>query len=395
MKVRSQDWWERVVMMEFTDTDWRENFRMSRQSFAKLCGMMERVMEPSVVTIRAPVPTAMRVAMVLYKLASCAECRLIANQFGVHKSTVKKMVYLFCHGMVDSVIKTLIRFSESRLNVNYTMYVGYTAVCILFLFFLLFIIGCVDGSHIPCLPPSDGYRDFINRKGWPSYVLQGVCDDKYCFWSVSCKMPGSAHDANALRQSNLFNNAQSFPKRAVQIEGQDVDFFLLGDPAYPLMPWLMKGYLQSPRLTPQEESFYVYLSSARTSIEIAFGRLKSRFRVLLKRSDFHFTFTPYAVATCCALHNFCEMEKEYVNPRWAEEATSGERLFPQPVSQVNRADNSAASAIRRALTDYLAARVPLRKIVCMSTPVLGFTFGGTAGIVVARLESYGVGEHPT
>nr|XP_054600475.1 uncharacterized protein LOC107372359 [Nothobranchius furzeri] len=140
-------------------------------------------------------------------------------------------------------------------------------------------------------------------------------------------MPGSAHDANALRQSNLFNNAQYFPKRAVQIEGQDVDFFLLGDPAYPLMPWLMKGYLQSPRLTPQEESFNVYLSSARTTIEIAFGRLKSRFCVLLKRSDFHFTFTPYVVATCCALHNFCEMEKEHVNPRWAEEATSVERLF--------------------------------------------------------------------
>uniref|UniRef100_A0A1A8N9T1 DDE Tnp4 domain-containing protein n=1 Tax=Nothobranchius rachovii TaxID=451742 RepID=A0A1A8N9T1_9TELE len=149
-------------------------------------------------------------------------------------------------------------------------------------------------------------------------------------------MPGSAHDANA----------QSFPKRAVQIEGQDVDFFLLGDPAYLLMPWLMKGYLQSPRLTPQEESFNVYLSSARTTIEIAFGRLKSRFCVLLKRSDFHFTFTPYVVATCCALHNFCEMEKEHVNPRWAEEATSVEWLFPQPVSQVNRADNSEASAIR-------------------------------------------------
>lgn len=210
MKVRSQDWWERVVMMEFTDTDWHDNFRMSRQSFVKLCRMMERVMEPCEVTIRTPVPTGMRVAMVLYKLASCAEYRVIASQFGVHKSTMKKMVYLFSHGMVDSVIKTLIRvptleeacaiaerfkqahslpqiigknisliisaqFSESRLNVNCTMCVGYTAVCKL-IFILFFIVGCVDWSHIPCLPPSDGYRDFINRKGWPSYILQGVCD---------------------------------------------------------------------------------------------------------------------------------------------------------------------------------------------------------------------------
>lgn len=33
------------------------------------------------------------------------------------------------------------------------------------------IIGCIDGSHIPILAPAEGYRDFVNRKGWPSYVL--------------------------------------------------------------------------------------------------------------------------------------------------------------------------------------------------------------------------------
>lgn len=41
------------------------------------------------------------------------------------------------------------------------------------------IIGCVDGAHIPILPPTDGYRDFVNRKGWPSNVLQGIVDDTY------------------------------------------------------------------------------------------------------------------------------------------------------------------------------------------------------------------------
>lgn len=39
------------------------------------------------------------------------------------------------------------------------------------------IIGAVDGSHIPISPPSEGYRDFINRKGWPSFVLQGFIDN--------------------------------------------------------------------------------------------------------------------------------------------------------------------------------------------------------------------------
>lgn len=38
------------------------------------------------------------------------------------------------------------------------------------------LIGVIDGTHIPVLPPADGYRDYINRKGWPSIILQGVVD---------------------------------------------------------------------------------------------------------------------------------------------------------------------------------------------------------------------------
>ena len=43
MRVRSQDWWERVVLQEFSDQEWQENFRMSRQSFVKLCKLMNNI----------------------------------------------------------------------------------------------------------------------------------------------------------------------------------------------------------------------------------------------------------------------------------------------------------------------------------------------------------------
>lgn len=44
--------------------------------------------------------------------------------------------------------------------------------------------GAIDGTHIPILPPTDGYRDYINRKGWPSIILQAVVDDKYRYVQV-------------------------------------------------------------------------------------------------------------------------------------------------------------------------------------------------------------------
>lgn len=36
--------------------------------------------------------------------------------------------------------------------------------------------------------------------------------------------------------------------------------------------------------------------------------------------------------SCCALHNFCEDEKETVHPTWSEEAARLERDLPSQVS---------------------------------------------------------------
>ncbi|XP_054645639.1 uncharacterized protein si:ch211-121a2.4 isoform X2 [Dunckerocampus dactyliophorus] len=205
MRVRSKDWWERVVLTEFSDSEWRETFRMSRASFDKLCGLMEGVLSPEDKTVRAPIPLQMRVAIVLYKLAGSAEYRLVASQFGVHKSTVKKFVYCFCKGMTSSVIHSLIKVPTVEEAIDIARRFEQK-------FNIPQILGCIDGTHVPVLPPSDGYKDFLNRNGWPSYVLQAVVDDMYRFWNINCKMPGRAHDANVLRQSALFAQAHQLPK---------------------------------------------------------------------------------------------------------------------------------------------------------------------------------------
>lgn len=122
----------------------------------------------------------------------------------------------------------------------------------------------------------------------------------------------------------------------------------------------MKGYPHTAAITPQEESFNFYLSAARTSVEIAFGRLKARWRVLLKRSDFHYTFTPFVAVTCCALHNFCEREQEILNSTWMDEATSLESNTPQPASRPHPPSRTTDAAVRRTLTEYLARNFQLR-----------------------------------
>ena len=96
----------------------------------------------------------------------------------------------------------------------------------------------------------------------------------------------------------------------VDFNGCPVPLHILGDPAYPISPILIKGFTGG-QLTPQQECFNVYHSSARMSIEIGFGRLKS---MLCKRVDCDYTFAPMVVATCCILH-ICESLKTSVLPQ--------------------------------------------------------------------------------
>lgn len=114
MRQRRQDWWDRIVATNFNDNDWRENFRMSRHNFCLLVAAVAPFVSPCENYVRAPVPLGKRVATALYKLASCGEYRIVANQFGVHKSTVKKFFYMFCHSVTTHLAKEYVKLPSAN-----------------------------------------------------------------------------------------------------------------------------------------------------------------------------------------------------------------------------------------------------------------------------------------
>ena len=110
--------------------------------------------------------------------------------------------------------------------------------------------------------------------------IQTVADFKYCFTDVRIKWPGSVHDARMFSTSTLSNDIRngSIPRfEKVLIEA--VPICLLGDPAYPLLPCLMKEFANGGK-DESEEFFGFRLSSAWMVIECAFGQLKARFGCL-------------------------------------------------------------------------------------------------------------------
>lgn len=173
-KERVTDWWDIQVQRRFTEEDWLENFRMKKSTFQYICEKVKIEMSPKRKTVRDPIPLEKRVAIAIFKMASVCEYRVVANLFGVHKTTVAKYVKLFCDAVVKVLLPEYVHMPNEDEAKNIAKMFEKISK-------LPQVIGSIDGTHIPITPPSEGYRDFINRKGWPSLVLQAVVDPNYLY----------------------------------------------------------------------------------------------------------------------------------------------------------------------------------------------------------------------
>ena len=176
MKRRSEDWWINIVNSNDFD-EWFENFRIDKNTYEWLCEKLEPELKPGMFCVRKPLSVKKKVAIALYKLASCAEYRVVGNQFGVHKASVHRSLKQFCAACVKVLLRDVIK--KPNLDEATQMIHKFEVKSGVPLVF-----GAIDGTHIPITPPSNGYRDFINKKNWASVVLQGLVDADYRYKNI-------------------------------------------------------------------------------------------------------------------------------------------------------------------------------------------------------------------
>jgi transposase len=164
------------------------------------------------------------------------------------------------------------------------------------------IVGAIDGSNIGIVTPPFSGDAYIDRKGHTSIKLQAVCDADMLFMDLYCGPSGRWHDQRAFRASPLWEEPHEGalgarlqraalevpvppatpggPARVARLPLQ-----VVADSAYTAVEFVLPAFQDSTADVGPRRTFNLAHARTRNVIERAFGLLKARWRILLRRID--------------------------------------------------------------------------------------------------------------
>ena len=131
-----------------------------------------------------------------------------------------------------------------------------------------YIIGLIDGSHIPILTSVIGGDDYYCRKSFHLSLLQDIVDTKCVFWDYEFGWAGSMHYWTLFQLTKFGKDC---------IKSKCLPYKLIGDCAYLVRPWIyssFKGCAKS--LEGYKANWNFIQSSTRMCVKRVFGILKGR-----------------------------------------------------------------------------------------------------------------------
>ena len=137
-------------------------------------------------------------------------------------------------------------------------------------------LGVIDGLLQPIQCPSkdscDGNQEGFFSGHYQTYGLncQGMCDPWLRFTFFAVAAPGKVPDQVALERTRFDEILDRIPTY----------HYILGDAAYLLSDKMLTPFTGSQREVPKNDAFNCHLSQLRIRIEMAFGRLVSKWRIL-------------------------------------------------------------------------------------------------------------------
>ncbi|XP_075538681.1 uncharacterized protein LOC142573058 [Dermacentor variabilis] len=345
---RSQRWFE-DTLPNLGEAHFKKCFRVSPATFRYIVESCRSDLQRVDTVMTEAISVEKRVAVALYRLCSTAEDRTISELFSLGRSTVNKIYKEFCAAVLRNLEEAWIKMPapadiEDHMREFFAMTEFPQGV------------GALDGCHFPVSPPKEHASDYHNYKGWYSMILLAVVDHRYRFCYTNVGSPGRCHDAFVYGRSALRKlvESDSFQHPTAAIEGVHVLPIILCDQAFSLTCNLQKPYANALPNTP-EHAFNYNLSKSRRIVENAFGRMKARFRFVMKRMECSLDTARLVIRACCVLHNVCENFKERVEQQWEQEVAMWDATHEQP-SHSSESCASNGQAVRVALAKHFFSK---------------------------------------
>ena len=194
--------------------------------------------------MRSPVTVEERVAVTVWSTVHWHHFLVCMG-----RSTVGKIVLETCSIMTTKLLSRYMHFPEgTRLREvvgGFEAYWGFPQVA-----------GVIDGTHIPIISPQ--IHQITTTRKFHSIIMQAVVDFHGLFLDTYIGWPGEVHDARVFsnlavyrkgRPCYLLGKGESMELRYAIYLCFEIPLLILGDPAYPLLPWLMKPYSVIPNIT--------------------------------------------------------------------------------------------------------------------------------------------------
>ncbi|KAG0443373.1 hypothetical protein HPB47_015005 [Ixodes persulcatus] len=252
---RVPQYYEKVIDTYF-DFEFMRLFRLSRETHAELAGRFEAsAFHPDSVGGRPQISAEKTLLIVLSYLGTRATMYQIADRFDITESSVHlciKRVLNFLNGISAQIITWPDQERRRRSQAGFlrkTKGKGPHKT-----------IGAIDGCHVEILRPTESPNSYYNR----------------------------THDARILKESPVFEDA----------EAKCAGGYLLGDSAYPLLPYVMTPFKSSKAALPTWKTTYNMKHGA------------------------------------CVLHNLCNAERDFFddlnNARLPDQVTNDDDHTIQP-----------------------------------------------------------------
>lgn len=291
-------------LMQECHGDFKSFLRMEVEMFMELLHRVAPVIAKNM-RYREPLDPGLKLAITLRYLATGNSFHSLAFAFRVAHNTISLFVPEVCDAIVQMYQPEVIRPPTNpqewqAIADSFSYRWNFHHTC-----------GALDGKHVRIKKPRKSGSLYYNYKGFFSIVLLALVDADYKFIWANVGSYGSESDCGIFNQTDLRRRLEDgtlgLPAPApFPHDDEDIPYFLIGDDAFPLRPWMIKPYAH--RFLDHDERIFNYrCSRARRVVENAFGILANRFRVLLSTIETQPANATRTTKASVCLHNLMRL----------------------------------------------------------------------------------------